>query len=158
MYVKFEVVCKTLELMTGDELFDSIYHCLDGTALIEFKHAADGKPRTMAGFQQALEAFKMTFMSPDACATQIVYMESEDFKKPRNWEVDFFTQHVETMLLYSKYMPGEDEVTKMQKKTILFKTFPEAWCINFICSGYKLQTCTLHDLQAYMANERVFAE
>jgi hypothetical protein len=80
--------------------------------LIKFKQAADGKPRTMAGFQQALEAFKMTFMLPDARATQIAFMELDDFKKPHNWEVDFFIQHVETMLLYSKYMPGEDEITE----------------------------------------------
>jgi hypothetical protein len=146
MYVKFKVVCEILELTTGDELFDSFYHCFDGTALIEFKQAADGKPSTVAGFHQALEAFKMTFMSPNAQATQIAFMESEDFKKPCNWEVDFFIQRVETMLLYSKYMPGEDEITETQKKTILFKTFPEAWQINFIHSGYKLQTCTLHDL------------
>jgi hypothetical protein len=112
MYVKFEVVCEMLELMTGDELFDNFYRCLDGTALIKFKQAADGKPRTEPGFHQALNAFKMTFMSPDARATQIAFMESEDFKKPHNWEVDFFIQHVEMMLLYSKYMPGEDEITE----------------------------------------------
>jgi hypothetical protein len=50
MYVKFEVVCEMLELTTGDKLFDNFYHCLDGTALIKFKQAADGKPRNVAGF------------------------------------------------------------------------------------------------------------
>jgi hypothetical protein len=158
MNFKFKVVCEMLELTTGDELFDNFYHCLDGTALIEFKQAADGKPRTVAGFQQALEAFKMTFMLPDAQATQIAFMDSKDFKKLHTWEVDFFAQCVETMLLYTQYMPGEDEITETRKTTILFKTFPEAWHINFIHSGYKLQVCTLHDLQAYMANERVFAD
>jgi hypothetical protein len=88
-------------------------------------------------FQQALEAFKMSFMSLDARATQIAFMESKDFKKPHTWEVDFFVQRVETMLLYMQYMLGEDQVTNMRKKTILFKTFPEAWHINFIRSGYK---------------------
>jgi hypothetical protein len=114
-----------LEINTGGKLFDSFYHCLDGTTLIEFKQAADSKPRTVAGFQQALEAFKMTFLLQDARATQIAFMESEDFKKPRNWEVDLFVQRVETMLLYMQYMLDEDQITDTRKKTILFKTFPE---------------------------------
>ena len=113
-----------------------------------------------SGFQILITHFiKLYCTSMDSKGDLIEYLKSEECKKPMKASVATHQDRMEELMRFSRMLEGSrPNLTDDEQKLILFRSFPEAWQINWNRTQVTPQSATVEKLMQYMCNEKEYAD
>lgn len=139
--------------LEDDELFQHYRRTLRGAARMNWDTSTAAFPRTDAGFEDAMEAFKRTLMTDDAHDNLMHYLELA--VKPRSMDAKAVMNRLQLINLFSTRLPNPTGaaapvIGTVQLKTMFFRMMPMAWQNKFKESGSRLVNYTPLELAEYM--------
>ena len=125
----------------------------DQGALVEVVNEA-------SGFQALIHDFiKLYCTSTDSKGDLIEYLKSEECRKPMKASVSEHQDRMEELMRFSTMLQGSRlNLTEDEQKLILFRSFPEAWQINWNRTQVTAQEATVEKLMQYMSSEKEYAD
>ena len=97
--------------------------------------------------------------STDSKGDLIEYLKSEECKKPMKASVATHQDRMEELMRFTTMLEGSrPNLTEDEQKLILFRSFPEAWQINWNRTQVTAQEATVEKLMRYMCSEKEYAD
>ena len=114
----------------------------------------------VSGFNTLTNDFiRMYCTSTDSKGDLIEYLKSEECKKPMKASVATHQDRMEELMRFTRMLEGSRaDLTEDEQKLILFRSFPEAWQINWNRTQVTAQEATVEKLMQYMASEKEYAD
>ena len=157
---EFDAAVATLNITSGQDLFNSFRLCLVGNAKDEWDLITKDQERTPEKFKEMLREFKLHFMTDETKANMLEYIES--VSKPKDMGVHAFVRRVQLVNRYIDDMPDRhsklSNMSDTQLKNTVFRAMPPSWQRAFIQSSRKLDDCSLEDIIEYMEQQKSFAD
>eukprot|EP00957_Ditylum_brightwellii_P192909 14688297-Ditylum_brightwellii.AAC.1 len=101
--------------------------------------------------------FYQCYCDEEAQDTMTDYLYA--FQHPTKENHWYHSDHTETLVQYSKKLPGLTPVVDAtQTKKIIFGHYLEKWRTLYICDGEKLSMDALTNFTQFMPNEKLFAD
>ena len=113
-----------------------------------------------SGFNTLTNDFiRMYCTSTDSKGDLIEYLKSEECKKPMKASVATHQDRMEELMRFTRMLEGSRaDLTDDEQKLILFRSFPEAWQINWNRTQVTAQEATVEKLMQYMSSEKLYAD
>ena len=113
-----------------------------------------------SGFNTLTNDFiRMYCTSTDSKGDLIEYLKSEECKKPMKASVATHQDRMDELMRFTRMLEGSRaDLTDDEQKLILFRSFPEAWQINWNRTQVTAQEATVEKLMQYMSSEKLYAD
>ena len=114
----------------------------------------------VSGFNTLTNDFiRLYCTSTDSKGDLIEYLKSEECKKPMKASVATHQDRMEELMRFTTMLEGSrPNLTEDEQKLILFRSFPEAWQINWNRTQVTAQEATVEKLMRYMCSEKEYAD
>ena len=146
---------KRLRLKNPDKYTDSVVQQLN-----EAGEVIGEVVNEVSGFNTLTNDFiRLYCTSTDSKGDLIEYLKSEECKKPMKASVATHQDRMEELMRFTTMLEGSrPNLTEDEQKLILFRSFPEAWQINWNRTQVTAQEATVEKLMRYMCSEKEYAD
>ena len=84
---------------------------------------------------------------------------TKDFMKPKELEIKDHADRIETICNYIDLLPGDHpERTDMERKSLLFNTFPSTWCEEFTLNRNDPEQVSKKEIKDFMEKRKEKAD
>ena len=168
MFIDFSTTMSDWEVTTGPPKFQFYKEYLEGQARnIWDQERARATGTSVVQFNQCVERFVTRIVGPRPRDTCSRYLNSESaVSKPYATDVYTHASRLETLFTYHDLLPGNvpklmtnTEEAIIKRKTILFKSFPHEWQIEYNNKnpqGIEDPDVSWHDIVEFMRGHRKY--
>ena len=153
---KFEHAVETMSWTTGAKKFENFKKHLEGIQDAKWNIVVQGRARTNAEFEEALDEFlKTTFDEYNDYDDQIEYLRS--IRKPSYMDPMTFQQNLTVANELLKQIPGAPDVDpgldEEELKRIYMKSMPVAWRKKYKDAGKQTRNEDLNEIRTYFEGQ-----
>ena len=83
------------------------------------------------------------------------WTSTKDFMKPKDVDIEDHADRIETICNYIDLLPGDHaELTDMERKSLLFNTFPMTWCDEFTLNRNDPEQASEKEIKDFMEKRK----
>ena len=87
------------------------------------------------------------------------WTSTKDFMKPKEADIEDHADRIETICNYIDLLPGNHpELTDMERKSLLFNTFPSTWCDEFTLNRNDPEQASEKEIKDFMEKRKEKAD